>query len=530
MGFKIKDIFDPSSLGPSSRSDVSKRNILFEFVLKVFSDSRDFIKEHYLGVAFVGIILIAIFFRFYKLDAIPPGVSTNEADIGNLAYKIESQGYSFSDNLSVVLFPSLGILFFKIFGLEILSLRFLSFTAGVLTVVLLYVFTKEWFNIKVALLSSFLLSISSWHVTLSRNVGFEVLIPFILLLIFVIFTLALRTQKKIYFFLSALVLGAGFYASSFFIVFPLILLAFALALFVFRRQLIISMFKKFWPSVVLLFLAALPAIIYLGRGLSKVKMESGLQILKNGFNTLLLFNLKGDLNFAHNLGTEPLLDPTIGIAFVLGVVYIAFRVGKLKSHLKNLFLLLWLLLGLLPAIFGPRVDSSKVVFMLPVAYIFAAISMIFILERWLKTFPLNKPVRTGIVGIFILALVLSTSFSYKRYLVAYARSPETYKAFNEEIVAIDSYLKSVPKSSKKLAFVDNKKLPILQFLSYNSYVTLKPTDLEKLEVSGETIFVFDNTSLKTLELVKRKFPQGIYGFYPSELTKQIIFSSYLVKK
>ncbi len=366
------------------------------------------------------------------------------------------------------------------------------------------------------------------------------MIPFILLLAFCLVTLALRTQKKVYYIISAFVLGLGFYTSSFFIVFPLILAFFSpFLLGFFRRKLNVGIIKEFGVSIVLILVIATPVFIYIYKNLSSFAIPSGIKILKNGFNTLLLFNLRGDLDFTHNLGIEPLLDPLVGIAFVLGIVYIAFKIGRFKSHLKNLFLILWLCFGLLPAVWGEVVNSSKVVGMLPVVYILAAISIIFVLERWLKTFPLNKTVRSGILGVFILALLATTFYNWKRYFVAYARSPYTYETFNEEVIAIDQYLKKLPKETTKIVFIDNKKLPILNFLSYNSYVFdfKKPGDIEKLEVTDdlsaqvETVFVFDNISKKSLEEIRRKFPQGIYDSYQSELlTEQTIFYSYVVKK
>jgi 4-amino-4-deoxy-L-arabinose transferase-like glycosyltransferase len=137
------------------------------------------------------IILVASFLRFYQLGAIPVAVDWDEAALGYNAYSIMETGRdeygeflplvlrSF-DDYKPALYSYLAIPSIKIFGLNNFAVRFSSAFFGVLTVLASYFLVQEIFrkpdekggNINnsshIALLASFLLAISPWHIQFSR--------------------------------------------------------------------------------------------------------------------------------------------------------------------------------------------------------------------------------------------------------------------------------------------------------------------------------------------------------------------------
>ncbi len=134
---------------------------------------------------FVGIILLAILFRFYQLGVNPPSLTWDEAAWGYNAYSLGIDGKDeFGKFLPYAYFESFGdfkppvyayltVIPVKIFGLNEFSTRFPSALFGVLTVILTYFLTQEiFFTSKqkdwYALAASFVLAISPWHVMLSR--------------------------------------------------------------------------------------------------------------------------------------------------------------------------------------------------------------------------------------------------------------------------------------------------------------------------------------------------------------------------
>jgi 4-amino-4-deoxy-L-arabinose transferase-like glycosyltransferase len=150
------------------------------------------------------ILILAIFFRFWKLNEIPPGLYPDVALNGTEAF------FSLKNKNFKVFYPEnygreglmmwLIAFSFEIFGVSILSIRIVAATIGVLTVMGLYLLARELLfrnrelSEKVSLLSSFFLAVSFWHTNLSR-IGFRViLLPFILVFSFYFLLKAFRKK------------------------------------------------------------------------------------------------------------------------------------------------------------------------------------------------------------------------------------------------------------------------------------------------------------------------------------------------
>lgn len=134
---------------------------------------------------FIGIILFAIFLRFWQLGKVPVSPDWDEAALGYNAYSILKTGRdeygtflprtlrSF-DDYKPPLYAYLAIPSIAAFGLNTWATRLPSAIIGVLAVVGTYYLVLELFKKKttLALLSSFLLTISPWHLQFSR-IAFE---------------------------------------------------------------------------------------------------------------------------------------------------------------------------------------------------------------------------------------------------------------------------------------------------------------------------------------------------------------------
>ena len=130
------------------------------------------------------ILLLAAVLRFYKLDSYP-ALNADEAAIGYNAYSLIQTGKDEHGNPWPVHFQSFGdykpglyfylvLPFVKVLGLNELAVRIPGATLGVLTVLVVYLLVGELFKGKyLALIASFLLAISPWHLHFSRG-GWEV--------------------------------------------------------------------------------------------------------------------------------------------------------------------------------------------------------------------------------------------------------------------------------------------------------------------------------------------------------------------
>jgi 4-amino-4-deoxy-L-arabinose transferase-like glycosyltransferase len=170
------------------------------------------------------ITAIGFFLRFYKLGEIPAGLYLDEAAQGYNAYSILKTGKdefgksfpivfrSFAD-FKTPIYIYLIVPLIPIFDLTKFTVRFPSFFFSVLTFPLLY-FLLRWISPNkdksLALISTFLLAISPWHILFGRT-NFECNVALFFLL-FGIYFFYLGLKKPLFFIFSALLLGISFSA------------------------------------------------------------------------------------------------------------------------------------------------------------------------------------------------------------------------------------------------------------------------------------------------------------------------------
>ena len=127
------------------------------------------------------VFLLAFVLRVYKVTSDPPSLNWDEASIGYNAYSILKSGKDEWNKSFPLHFKSYGeyklpaqiyasIPGIAVFGLTELGVRITPVVYGTLTVVLLYFLTKALFASElVAIVSSFLLAVSPWHIQLTRG-------------------------------------------------------------------------------------------------------------------------------------------------------------------------------------------------------------------------------------------------------------------------------------------------------------------------------------------------------------------------
>jgi 4-amino-4-deoxy-L-arabinose transferase-like glycosyltransferase len=134
------------------------------------------------------ILVLAAFLRLWKLDQFPAGLNADEAAIGYNAYSLILTGHDEHGDSWPIHFKSFGdykpglyfylvLPFVKFLGLNIWAVRLPSAILGILSVLLIYLLTRELFQdslfaIHHSLFASLLLAISPWHLHFSRG-GWE---------------------------------------------------------------------------------------------------------------------------------------------------------------------------------------------------------------------------------------------------------------------------------------------------------------------------------------------------------------------
>ncbi len=481
------------------------------------------------------IIAVAIFFRFWQFDSIPPGLYQDEAMNGTDALaSLQSGEYKVfypNNNGREGMIVWLDAIAIKIFGNEAWSLRFFSALAGVLAVLGLYFLSKELFGAKVALASSFFIAISFWAVTFSR-MGFRAnLMPAFLIWSFYFLwrgfnklqEVRLQQSSKSNFLIAGVLFGLGFYTYISYRFAPVLIIAYFLPhLIKYRNKNLLAGLLLFSLAA---FIFALPIGIYFlshpsdffSRS-SQVSIFASENPLKAAAISLAaafgMFTVLGDLNWRHNFSASPQLIWPVGLLFMLGIF---FSFKNFKREHK--FLLLWLFIFLLPNMLTTEGNphALRALGVMPAAMIFSGIGLLWIYEKCYK-----------FKNFFLLLAVFMffiTTLEFNRYFFEWPLNPHTIEAFSKNQVEISRYLNGLPQNIEKYVIwhpddrPTSNGLPVsaqtVYFLSYGKsdihYLKADESDTITLGTSG-TVIIPIYFNLELLHTLNKKFPKGTIEF------------------
>lgn len=460
------------------------------------------------------IVIVASFFRLYKIDSISPGLYPDEAMNGNNAIEaLENQDFKVfypENNGREGLFINIQAVSIAFFGNHAWALRIVSAIVGILTVWGLYFLTKRLFNREIGLIASFLMAVSFWHVNFSR-IGFRaIMAPMFLVWLLYFLWRGISTGKRLPFILSGFFLGLGFYTYISFRIVPLVILLTLGAYWHFIKKdfakskpetyqlLKRSLLKGFIAMVVTAFIVSLPLLSYfashpediLGRTsqISIFSSENPLEILiVNTGQTLAMFNFVGDHNWRHNIAGAPLLVWPVGIFFVVGFVLGLIKMIKLKrshGHFSNVqvLLLATFVAGLIPVVVSVEgiPHALRAIIVIPIVYIFAAQGMWHFFEKLKDWYSLRDSHRreSMLVSAFVIVVFLiSIAFlEYDRYFNQWGRNPAVADAFSASYSQLAEKLNGLPTNIKKYVVVAPRGSAIVNGLSLDAQSVMFLTD------------------------------------------------------
>ncbi len=506
------------------------------------------------------VLIAASFFRLWQLDSVPPGLYPDVAIYGNDGF------YSFKTGDFKIFYPEnngreglymwLLALSYSIFGVSVWSIKIVTATIGILTVLGSYLLVKELFsNIKkqgydsefIALLSSFFLAVSFWHTNFSR-IGFRaILVPFVLVFAFYFLFKGLRNQKILNFIISGIFFGLGFYTyiSYRFIILllPLILICWW---FIYKKQNLKRIFILNTSYLLLtIFIVALPIGIYflqnpqdfIGRA-APISIFNTQEPVKAFFISLAahlgMFNFYGDSNWRHNYSGSPMLFWPIGILFLIGFI---FSIREIIFSTKNkssllfavyLFLISWFFIMLLPGIltFEGIPHSLRVVGVMPVAFIFAGLGGWKIYQFLKENIMTEKKKKLLLVASFLFLFAISFA-DFNKYFFIWGKNKETEGAYTKRFADIGYFLNSLPEDTQKYVIVNEPGVPVpypdgipmpaqtIMFIENAKYGSLQSTYLlpEKLDQiiidKKPSIIVSMTYDSNLMNNLSKRFPEGI---------------------
>lgn len=447
-------------------------------------------------VLFAGILLLSLLLRCIDLTRFPPNVHGDHALQGLAARDILNGrsegffglGYFGISNVSFEL-SALGL---TIFGDTLFGLRMVTALVGTAVVLLTYLWTRQVFGVRVAVIAAFLTGVAHFSIHYSRDGCFYIQATMAVMLTFVAYWRALRSGRAIHFLLVgfglALCLAVYWAAWIAWVVVGL----FELHRLATERRFRLRQLTG-WVVIVAAFILAFSpwglryvsghlgliarptAVFVLNpeiqthlRGVHHTTSPSVI-ILSELRNVLEAFNYRGDGSGQYGW-PGPLLDFWTSALFVLGFVYSLTRLRE-PGFLFCAFWF-WSVAIIGGALTGGMPFSPRLVVFIPVVFIFPAL----VLDRVVAAGEavLDRPgLRRGVgalpgvlVGVFLL---LPFGTNYIDYFRTYAR--EVRPA--DDATLLGYYLAGVERDAQvflvcpERVFADH---PAVRFLSHDAKV------------------------------------------------------------
>lgn len=405
------------------------------------------------------IIIFAACLRFYKLGEIPAGIHADEVSHGYNAFSLMETGKDRYGQSFPILFRSFGsyqpplytylsILPVKVFGNTIFAARFVSATAGVILVLITYLFAMQIFNFKyknkLALISAFIVAISPWSIFFNRLTAEGSLGVTIFTLSILFFTYSLK--KMIYFPIACLILGLSTHAYYSERIISIILLPTFILLF---RDYFFN--NKRWILVGLsIFLVSLiPHLLIASSGaLTKRLVQVGLlngyfplgEIIKRYITYFSPTNLFFDTG--ENLGR---ISSDMGIFYSWFIIPFFTGIRFINKYLNIGYLkILVLLIFITPVSAALTGDSFYPLRVLDLIWIFSliiAVGIYSIYETFPKKFTLILLVLASLLSVWSFYISYFVLFKYERakdYGYSYVFLLKHLKKYPEYRIIIDS--------------------------------------------------------------------------------------------
>ena len=392
----------------------------------------------------LALLLVAAFFRLYRLDSLPPGlfvdIATNGLDIRE------------------VLAGHLPVFFARNYGREALFIYFqallvagagvqpfvFAFSAvfmGMLTVALSCRLFAAMFGWRVGLLAASLLAVSFWFVDLSRFGLRTMSLPPLLVATLYFLWRTLKRGGWGSATLAGVALGLSLYTYIAARLLPLLVVLIWLAEWAHAR--------KHWRQLALLVLVSLAVFAPEGAYFWQHRTEMllrGSQVsvfnpnpevegshdtpLESILNTAGMFFVRGDENVRHNIPHRPVFDPVLGALFAAGLAFALWQARRAPAYRWPL---LWLLVMCLPsALSHESPNSFRIVSAAPAACFFPGLALAK-LSRWLPW----RRLAYAATGVILLG---SAVLTFWLYFGAWARDARGYWAYDGNLPPLATFV------------------------------------------------------------------------------------------
>jgi uncharacterized membrane protein len=438
----------------------------------------------------VGLVLAAAAgFRLYRLPSLPPGLHPAETPTGT--------GLA-------PLWRGLESLAVHLFGRQPVALRLVPAVAGILVVALIYAWAKQWFKGPIALIAAWLAATSPWAVTLTRWANPRALAVVAVTLSLYLIGRWFQHRRAPWLLGAAAVLAAGCYADRGVGWWAVGLMLAAASSAGWDRDWARPQLRAWAVALGGFLVLAAPAFI-LVKDFKFHLPNWGAQVVKIG----LMFNLRGDENFLHNLGGQPLLNVFVGLMFILGIMVCLVRLHRPKYRTLLILLVAALTPALLAEASAP--DANAALLALPVVMVIAAVGVNYMLDYWTGTFPLNAAARDSGLAAIVMVLIISAYQGYSQYFVAWAQSPQTEQAFRTDLTELAKFINRDRFSGQRYVIADAESNRVIGFfVTTTTYRRLDPSEVDALVIDHQPkrFYIAAGQLTEGTKKLGLKFPGG----------------------
>ncbi len=510
-------------------------------------------------VALIAILLLAVFFKLYRLDQLPPEMTSDHIekllDIRDLynglrpIYFERNTGrepFQFYWAFTVMRVFNTGGTFY--------GLKLANALIGIITVYGVYLLGRELAGENAALLAAFFASVMQWAESITRM---ALRFPYVMIAatfaLWAIFR-ALRTGRRGDYLIAGLIFSAGFFGYTAYRVMPLALVIMVLFKVLFEpprswmawRQFILNLLVFAWIAVIVFVPLARywhdrPQMFW-QRSTTRIEgdygikaQDIGMTLLNNTLRALGMFNVVGDDVWANTLPDKPTLDQVGGVLLLFGVMTSLYRLfSKSPGQQRDWPLLTAILCGmvlLLPSILSvafPNENPSVVrtAGAIPVVSVLVGLALHTITRaasalggiRWGKWLA---------VSLLVVLLGMTTIINYQRYfrdyLYSYQLSSENSTEMAEAMrgfIATGGDLKHIVIRAYP-HWVDTRALALLMndIAWQNTNVVIdKVNDLTRLRNDpAPQMYLLYPEDQEGLGVLKSAFPQGYVTRYQSRI-------------
>lgn len=473
------------------------------------------------------LLLIAIFPRTISLDKIPPGIHGDEGWTGIISRQILSHGPAPAYLAAATGIPSGSIyptaLLFKIFGESIFTLRVSSAIAGILTVIIFYIFLRLFFNKKISLLATVAFNFSLIHLHYSRVAYNVIYLPLIQLLSLIFFICYRKKKRSIFIILSAIFSGFGFHSYHVFILFPITIIV-LLITDIFRHNFSLLRIKQLFLYIIFFVLISFPILKVMvfqpDFYFSHVKTYNVLNenniknktsyidkfkiISQQGFENLSFFIWGGKVDFVDAFGKYYNFNKSYIVLFLSGIILSFIYKKKL-----NIYFFLCFIFFIMPTFFTFEGTYRRSILSVIYFYYFFAIAIQWITNK-------AKNIFRNIVFFSLFFLILFESITnIKIYFNFFPYDPETKFVYAYELTEAGYMINELADEKTRLLFFSSRwscKYETLRFINKDRACEdrSKEFGIFSLQTDSKenTLFVFLNNYIDLLKEVKEKYPGG----------------------